>query len=304
MSNDIELLACPFCGGSAILQEHPAHTHAVATFMPDHAGSATVECTGCNVGMINDTVALVTADWNTRATLAAPSTCQCKFCAQVLHASDCAVHNMPGYPNGYCDCGALAAPLQAGGQFPDIQPETRTSAEYKLVVAPRQSIVNGDKAFDDDAVDQFSSAMKLKLDKKRLQGRNGWHDRSICSQKQLSNMLLNHVDKGDPVDVGNFAMMLFMRQEKIVLPPPAAPTLTVDVILALMKQHEIHGYETHRAEFADAIISKLGAEAPALSDDLIQLLKDAKECITFCGVDPVFLSVIARIDANLPKEPT
>lgn len=77
---------------------------------------------------------------------------------------------------------------------------------------------NADKAFDDDAVDQFSSAMKAKMDKKRLQGRGGWHDRAICSQKQLSNMLLNHVDKGDPVDVGNFAMMLFMRQEKILVP--------------------------------------------------------------------------------------
>lgn len=79
MSNDIELLACPFCGGSAILQEHPAHTHAVATFMPDHPGSATVECMGCNVGMINDTVAQVTADWNTRAALAAPHRDHCEL---------------------------------------------------------------------------------------------------------------------------------------------------------------------------------------------------------------------------------
>jgi hypothetical protein len=63
----VELLPCPFCGGSAILQEHPAHTHAIAQFMPDHVGSATVECGGCNVGMINDTVAQVTTDWNMRS---------------------------------------------------------------------------------------------------------------------------------------------------------------------------------------------------------------------------------------------
>lgn len=25
----------------------------------------------------------------------------------VVHASDCAVHNEPAYPNGPCDCGAL-----------------------------------------------------------------------------------------------------------------------------------------------------------------------------------------------------
>ena len=26
--------------------------------------------------------------------------------SQVVHASDCAVHNMPAYPAGPCDCGA------------------------------------------------------------------------------------------------------------------------------------------------------------------------------------------------------
>jgi hypothetical protein len=40
--------------------------------MPDHAGSATIECGGCNVGMIDDTVALVVEAWNRRAALAAP----------------------------------------------------------------------------------------------------------------------------------------------------------------------------------------------------------------------------------------
>jgi hypothetical protein len=69
------------------------------------------------------------------AALATSSTCQCAACAPVIHASDCAVHNMPAYPNIPCDCGALAAPQKAGGQSIDIQPESRTSAEYKMVVA-------------------------------------------------------------------------------------------------------------------------------------------------------------------------
>jgi hypothetical protein len=31
--------------------------------------------------------------------------CSCSACAVTPHASDCAVHNEPAYPNGPCDCG-------------------------------------------------------------------------------------------------------------------------------------------------------------------------------------------------------
>lgn len=33
------------------------------------------------------------------------SSCQCPECRVALHASDCAVHNEPAYPNGECNCG-------------------------------------------------------------------------------------------------------------------------------------------------------------------------------------------------------
>ena len=39
------------------------------------------------------------------------SSCQCPECKVVLHASDCAVHNEPAYPNGKCNCGAQRKPL-------------------------------------------------------------------------------------------------------------------------------------------------------------------------------------------------
>ena len=37
--------------------------------------------------------------------------CQCMACqgSFYAHKSDCAVHNMPAYPNGKCDCRELAA---------------------------------------------------------------------------------------------------------------------------------------------------------------------------------------------------
>ncbi|RWN55878.1 MAG: hypothetical protein EOR99_35085, partial [Mesorhizobium sp.] len=61
---------------------------------------------------------------------------------------------------------------------------------------------------DDIAVDHFAAAMKTKLARKREQGRGGWEDPAKCSGELLSYLLRSHVRKGDPVDVGNLAMML------------------------------------------------------------------------------------------------
>lgn len=68
--------------------------------------------------------------------------------------------------------------------------------------------------FDDHAVDLFSRAMKDKLHVKRQQGFGGWHDISKSSGEHLAELLLAAVAKGDPVDVANFAMMLFCRHER------------------------------------------------------------------------------------------
>jgi hypothetical protein len=64
---------------------------------------------------------------------------------------------------------------------------------------------------DDIAVDRFAEAMKKKLAKKRTQGYGGWNDPSECTTEFLSDLLVDHVRKGDPVDVGNFAMMIHQR---------------------------------------------------------------------------------------------
>jgi len=55
--------------------------------------------------------------------------------------------------------------------------------------------------------------MKAKLAKKREEGYGGWDDPDRCSTGMLQNLLLEHVSKGDPVDVGNFSMMLWNRGE-------------------------------------------------------------------------------------------
>lgn len=68
---------------------------------------------------------------------------------------------------------------------------------------------------DDAAVDRFAAVMKAKLAAKRADGRGGWDDKTQCRQQFLSDLLRGHVDKGDPVDVANFAMMLHQRGEVI-----------------------------------------------------------------------------------------
>ena len=64
---------------------------------------------------------------------------------------------------------------------------------------------------DDIAVDIFAAAMKAKMAKQRIKGYGGWQDKEKCHANRLRNLLIDHVTKGDPVDVGNFAMMLFNR---------------------------------------------------------------------------------------------
>lgn len=77
---------------------------------------------------------------------------------------------------------------------------------------------------DDLAVDRFAAAMKEKLARKREQGRGGWDNKEKCSAEFLSRLLVEHIGKGDPVDVANFAMMLHQRGERIQ--QPAAPDLS------------------------------------------------------------------------------
>ena len=65
---------------------------------------------------------------------------------------------------------------------------------------------------DDAAVDRFAIAMKEKMAASRNKGRSGWDDETQCTESMLARMLVEHVAKGDPVDIANFAMMLHQRE--------------------------------------------------------------------------------------------
>lgn len=69
---------------------------------------------------------------------------------------------------------------------------------------------------DDLAVDRFAESMRANLAAARAKGRGGWHESSPGMQQRLSDLLRAAVAKGDPVDVGDYAMFLSERGEKIL----------------------------------------------------------------------------------------
>lgn len=76
---------------------------------------------------------------------------------------------------------------------------------------------------DDLAVDRFAAAMKSKLAASRAKGRGGWDDPEQCTVEHLARLLVEHIPKGDPVDVANFAMMLHQRGADHSVLAAAAP---------------------------------------------------------------------------------
>ena len=67
------------------------------------------------------------------------------------------------------------------------------------------------EAADSALVAITATAMTTKLAAKRSEGYCGWHN--DCTNAKLLAMLKAHVDKGDMIDVMNFAAMLHVRSE-------------------------------------------------------------------------------------------
>ncbi|MBV2128202.1 hypothetical protein [Arsukibacterium indicum] len=81
---------------------------------------------------------------------------------------------------------------------------------------PESNAVLADQHPDDQAVDRFAAAMKVKLAAARAKGRAGWEDKAGCSGEHLAQLLVDHLSKanaGTFEDIANFAMMLHQRDE-------------------------------------------------------------------------------------------
>jgi hypothetical protein len=91
-----------------------------------------------------------------------------------------------------------------------MPPEKRDKIKAGLDSAMQQAMEKGiitksQKFLDEEAVDNFAEKMKEKLSKKRKEGKFDWQ---TASEEHLNQLLSEHIKKGDPVDVANFAMMI------------------------------------------------------------------------------------------------
>ena len=83
---------------------------------------------------------------------------------------------------------------------------------------------------DDVAVFRFAAVMQAKMKHAReVKGQREWDDPDTCSIEDLQQMLLHHVEKGDPVDIANFAMMIWNRQWAQAKAASPAPELLTPV---------------------------------------------------------------------------
>jgi hypothetical protein len=64
---DFKLRECPFCGNEPSIITIEPHRHAggIGDFMPDHPGSAYIDC-ACGVGIIDSNAETVATRWNRR----------------------------------------------------------------------------------------------------------------------------------------------------------------------------------------------------------------------------------------------
>jgi len=85
---------------------------------------------------------------------------------------------------------------------------------------------------DEATIDMFATAMKHKMRLSAATGRSGWQH---VPEEDLWNGLHSHISKNDPVDIANYAMMIWASRSRVELSPLEH---LHDCNLALQKQND------------------------------------------------------------------
>ncbi|AOK53478.1 hypothetical protein [Burkholderia stagnalis] len=134
---------------------------------------------------------------------------------------------------------------------------------------------------DDAAVDRFAFAMKAKLADARQKGRSGWEQ---CDPAVLSQMLRDHVDKGDPRDVANFCAFLW----SLGMPITASPAQQVAAAA--------NGLKARLRRVIDLLDSELG-DSDAMVEGMTQE-EIEEECPVFAATQIVVALHQETLDDN------
>jgi Lar family restriction alleviation protein len=223
---------CPFCGPAAKLEP----------FFAEHRGGYWyVSCLYCDCeGPPTNSKDDALAAWNRRALSRQSSTEAGEVVSECRNAKESRQWNpilqmfVPMVSDELLD--QIVALLQQPAQTTagpvdvddagNISRPTRDLLFAPLSLQPPAQTKAGEPHPDDVAVDKFAAAMKAKLAKKRADGRSGWDNPRACSVEHLAELLVGHVIKGDPLDVGNLAMMLWNRGCEVELLRAAKAALT------------------------------------------------------------------------------
>jgi hypothetical protein len=109
-------------------------------------------------------------------------------------------------------------------QFKRPEDALRLAASWNLLAhIPTAELLEPQRQHpDDSAIDKFAAGLKAAMAHGRAQGKEGWDDPIYCSELHLRTLLRVAISKGDPLHVGNYAMMLYNRGERTAHPQAAA----------------------------------------------------------------------------------
>ncbi|WP_347558527.1 hypothetical protein [Robbsia sp. KACC 23696] len=96
----------------------------------------------------------------------------------------------------------------------------RGDYEHSVIGGP-EAPVQSEIHPDDIAIDSFARALRAKMAESRAKGRSGWEE---CPTDDLSYFLREHVEKGDPRDVGIYCAMLYWKRSSIAGPATGKKT--------------------------------------------------------------------------------
>jgi hypothetical protein len=133
-----------------------------------------------------------------------------------------------------------------------------------FAAAPSSADVGELPHSDDIWWDKFAAECKAKMQYSReVKGRGGWDDKDQCTVQYLAELFVDHIEKGDPIDLANFCMMLWARGQM------GYQLVSFDIITAFLAYHGIQASSAVPAkvgELPPVDISELNSLAEKLND--------------------------------------